>query len=61
MEGPVITVAEYRKFAMQCRQMAARSDNEADREALELQAGAWERIANERESALKRGEIPKPP
>ncbi|HEX3506544.1 MAG TPA: hypothetical protein VHU22_24435 [Xanthobacteraceae bacterium] len=56
----MIAVAEYRNFAAQCREMAVRTDNPLDRKALQIQAAASERIANERETVLKRGEIPKP-
>ena len=56
----MITVAQYREFAVQCREMAARTGSPSDRKALELQATAWDRIANDREAALKKGDIPKP-
>jgi hypothetical protein len=52
------TVAEYREFAAKCREMAARTSNPADRLALELQATAWEKVAAEREAALKNKEPP---
>ena len=45
------TVAEYRKFAGQCREMAPRMTNPEDRKALELQANAWEKVADDREAA----------
>ena len=44
------TVEEYRQFARACRGMAARLDDPQDRKALELQALAWEKVANEREA-----------
>jgi hypothetical protein len=56
----MITVAEYRNFAAQCREMVVRTDNQLDRKVLQIRAAARERIANEREAVLKRGEIPKP-
>jgi hypothetical protein len=54
----MITVAEYRQFARACREMAARIDDSQDRKALELQASAWEKVANEREAALQKNEPP---
>ncbi|MGB6799819.1 MAG: hypothetical protein WBE48_25475 [Xanthobacteraceae bacterium] len=54
------TVAEYRQFAQDCREMAARMDDPQDREALELQANAWEKVANEREAKLKGDDPPLP-
>jgi hypothetical protein len=54
------TVAEYREFAAKCREVAARIDDPQDRRALELQASAWEKLANEREAKLK-GEEPQLP
>lgn len=56
----MITVAQYREFAAQCREMAARTDSPSDRRALELQATAWDKIANEREATLKADNGPKP-
>jgi hypothetical protein len=58
-DNSMITVAEYRRFAAQCREMAARTSNPLDQQALELQAMAWERIANEREAAINNGDSPK--
>jgi hypothetical protein len=52
------TVAEYREFAANCREMAARMTDPNDRRALELQASAWEKVASEREAALKNKEPP---
>jgi hypothetical protein len=49
------TVAEYRQFAEQCRELATRITNPKDKYAVELMASAWEKIANEREAALNRG------
>ena len=49
------TVAEYREFAAACRNMAARTADPQDRRALELQASAWEKVAQEREAAIKAG------
>jgi hypothetical protein len=52
------TVAEYREFAAKCREMAARMTDPQDRRALELQASAWEKVANAREAALQKNEPP---
>jgi hypothetical protein len=54
------TVAEYRQFAMQCREMAAKITDPKDKHAVELMAKAWDKVANEREAALKRGLGPVP-
>jgi hypothetical protein len=51
------TVAEYRAFARDCRKLAARLTKQEDRTALEMMAAAWERIANEREQALRGGTL----
>jgi hypothetical protein len=56
----MITVARYRQFAAQCREMAARVSDPEDRRALELQARAWDNVANQREAALKAGLPPIP-
>jgi hypothetical protein len=52
------TVVEYREFAVQCREMAAKMTDPQDRKALELQASAWEKVAAGREAALKNKEPP---
>jgi hypothetical protein len=54
------TVAEYRQFAAECRKLAAKLSDPKDKQATELMAAAWERIANEREAALKAKEPPQP-
>jgi hypothetical protein len=54
------TVAEYRQFAALCRELADKLTNPRDRHATELMAGVWEKIANERELALKNGHEPAP-
>jgi hypothetical protein len=51
-------VAQYRKYAVDCREMAVHTSNPEDRHALELQATAWERIANDRETTLRRDSEP---
>lgn len=52
------TVAEYQEFAQACRETAARMDDPKDRKALELQASAWEKVANAREAALQKNKPP---
>jgi hypothetical protein len=47
------TVAEYRKFADDCRQLAAKLTNPDDRRAVLLMATAWDKVANERETQLR--------
>jgi hypothetical protein len=54
----VKTVAEYREFATECHKMAAKMTDPQDRKALELQASAWEKVANAREAALQKREPP---
>ena len=55
-------VEEYRLLAQACREMATAMTDPQDRRALELQASAWEKVANEREAKLKgdEGQSPKP-
>ena len=52
------TVTEFRDYARQCRDMAARMDDAADRRSLELQAQAWDKVADARETALVKGKPP---
>ena len=47
------TVAEFRKHADECREMAAKLTREDDKKAMELMAKAWEKVANDRERDLK--------
>jgi hypothetical protein len=47
------TVAEYRKFAEDCRALAAKLIDPQDKRAVELMAAAWNKVANEREAMLK--------
>lgn len=54
------TVAEYREFAAECRKLAAKLIDANDKRATELMATAWEKIANEREAALRAKEPPQP-
>jgi hypothetical protein len=44
------TVAEYRKFAEDCRELAAKLSTPDDKRAQELMATAWENVANQREA-----------
>jgi hypothetical protein len=46
------TVAEYRKFAEDCRELALKLRSADDKRALELMATAWDKVANEREALL---------
>jgi|GEM_PF-2489714 len=50
---PMRTVAEYRKYADDCRELAAKLRDPEDRRALELMAAAWDKVAKERETLLK--------
>jgi predicted alpha/beta hydrolase len=54
------TVAEYRQFATWCRELAMKITDPKDRHAVELMAAAWEKVASDREVALKRGQEPIP-
>jgi hypothetical protein len=45
-------VAEYRKRAKQCRDLAARSSNPGDKKKLKSEAGAWAKMAALRERNL---------
>lgn len=52
------TVAEYREFAAVCREMATKITDPKDKHAVELMAEAWDKVASDREAALKRGDKP---
>jgi hypothetical protein len=52
------TVAEYQQFAHACRELASKLTDPKDKYAVELIAGAWEKVAADREAALKRGSEP---
>ena len=52
------TVAEYRQYAEECRKLAAKISDPKDRLAVEMMAAAWEKVAAQREAALKRNEPP---
>jgi hypothetical protein len=49
------TVAEYRRFAEDCRKLAAKLTDAADKRATELMATAWDKVADQREAALNMG------
>ena len=46
------TVAECRRFAEECRKLAAKVNRPEDKQVLETMARAWDRVANERETEL---------
>jgi hypothetical protein len=48
------TVAEYREFARACRELATKLTDAKDKEAALLMATAWDKVANEREAALRK-------
>jgi hypothetical protein len=54
------TVAEYRQFAEECRQLAARLHAPDDKRAVLLMATAWDKVANEREAQFKKTDEPEP-
>jgi hypothetical protein len=47
------TVEEYRRFAEDCRKLAAELTDPKDKYGMELMAAAWDRVANERKATLK--------
>ena len=50
------TVAEYRQFAASCRELAEKISDPKDKHAVELMAEAWDKVANDREVAVKAGD-----
>ena len=50
----MIAPINYRDYAEETRKLAAVLSNPKDKTALELMATAWERIAAEQESQLKK-------
>jgi hypothetical protein len=48
------TVAEYRQYAEQCRKLAAGMSTAEDKKAIEEMAAAWEKVAAQREAALRK-------
>jgi hypothetical protein len=51
-------VVEYRRFANECRRLAAALTKPSDRRALELMAKGWDKSADEREGKLCRSGDP---
>ena len=47
-------VAKYRQFASNSRRLAAMLANPADKQALELMATGWDKVANNWEATLSR-------
>jgi hypothetical protein len=60
MGVPMRTVAEYREYAEGCRGLAEKTTDPNNKHALELMAKAWDKVANEREAALKKTVPPQP-
>jgi hypothetical protein len=46
-------VEEYRRFAEECRRLAALLTKPTDKRALELMAKGWDKSADEREAKLR--------
>lgn len=55
------TVEEYRQFAKDCRTMVAKLSDPIDKRAMELMAVGWDKVADQREAALKKGKLPLEP
>jgi hypothetical protein len=53
-------VAEYRLYAKQCRNLAARKSNPADKKRLKYEAEAWAKMAALRERNLTEKDVPPP-
>jgi hypothetical protein len=49
------TVEEYRSFAEDCRNLAAKLTDPKDKQAMELMAAGWDKVADQRESAIEKG------
>jgi hypothetical protein len=49
------TVEEYRGYAQDCRNLAAKLTDPKDKEAMELMAAGWDKVADQREAAIKKG------
>jgi hypothetical protein len=54
---PMKSVQEYREYAEGCRLLAAKFNDPGDKQALELMATAWDKVANERERQLKKEKL----
>lgn len=52
-------VAEFRRWAQACRELAAQMSKNYERRSLLDMARQWERVADERERALKEHWSPK--
>jgi hypothetical protein len=48
------TVEEYRQYAEECRKLAAKTSNPKDKRVIETMADAWDKVANERETAARK-------
>ena len=48
------TVEQYRGFAEACRRLAATLTDRKDKQALELMALGWDKVADQHEAALKK-------
>jgi hypothetical protein len=53
-------VSEYRQYAKQCRNLAARASNPADKKSLKYAAEAWAKMAALRERNLTDKDAPPP-
>lgn len=51
---------DYRRFARQSRRLAAALSAPADKQALELMAKGWDKVAEKREAAQRSQESTKP-
>lgn len=49
----MITVAQYRQFAAECRELAEKLTDEDDKRAVALMAASWDKVAAERETLIK--------
>jgi hypothetical protein len=46
------TVAEYQRYAEECRELAAKLTQPSDKRALEMMAAAWTKLADQRKTRL---------
>lgn len=54
METPIETPSDYRKFAEECRRLAARAEDQQHKAILEQMAEVWLRLAFEAEQKRPR-------
>jgi hypothetical protein len=47
------SVAQYRQYASECRQLAAKITHLKAKAEVEMMAGVWDTVADEREALLK--------